>query len=159
MTAFELQDSLVEEIKLLLKDFRHPARNKKNNDIEEFTKYNVFAQELPLIVEDSKEHFPYVIVRILEGRIPGEEPVQEVSTLLIVGAYDKSLNKQGHRIVLNVINKIIERFRKDPMLDHKFMAKPEMEWAIQDEDIYPQYIGAIQVKWITRTFKKEDSYS
>ena len=124
MVATFLQDDLVEELKTIFKDFR------LKNPMGELSEINVFPQELPIpapttppeeseaapelleegLVEDTdpvkvEDPYPYAIVRIEDGEIKTIDGEQTITTLVILGVYDDSLKNQGHKDILNMIQK------------------------------------------------------
>jgi hypothetical protein len=159
MTAANLQDALVKELKQTLKDFRHLAPKQRGIQGEDQRiEYNVYAQDLPEKLLAEKGAFPYVIVRVQEGKFESKE-TQEVTTLLLVGSYDSKLEPQGHRQVINIIMKIVERFRKNPLLEKYYMAEPDIRWNLQEEDTRPIFFGGIIIRWKIKAIEKEDIYA
>ena len=159
MTATNLQDVLVKELKEVLKNFRHSTQKQRGIQEEPIRiKYNVYAQDLPEKLSGEKSAFPYVIVRVQEG-VYEDEKEQEVTTLLLIGTHDDGLIPQGHRQVLNVISKIVERFRKNPMLAEYFIAKQDIRWNLQEEDTRPIFFGGLLIRWKIKAIEKEDKYA
>lgn len=175
MVATFLQDDLVEELKKIFENFRL-----KNPD-GETSKINVFAQELPILPPtippaegtdpvlleegladtdpaDVEDPYPYAIVRIGDGEIKNIDGDQAVTVLIILGVFDDALNNQGHKDVLNMIDKITERFRKNAILAKKYECQHPIQWTLQEEQSYPYYVGGIALTFSTLQIRREDPY-
>lgn len=144
MVASHLQDALVEEVKEILKDII-------TQDIsgERVEGVNVFAQQLPVFRAnegDTSKTLPHAIVELLNGTTVGEEP-WTVTVGIHLGVCDTDRGNQGHRHVMVMIQRIIDRFISDPLLDDRYLAQPEMEWALDTETLYPEYYGGVCIKF------------
>ena len=178
MTPFFLQEEIISELKNnIFKDFVLCSIDKDGNRAEG-KQLNVYSQRLPLrktIVEEYTQEelenglindqridddFPYIIVALNEGSIENESSAQEVSVLLYIGVYDNAENVNGHKDIINIIEKIYERFAKNPVLAKRYVFKYPMTWALQDEkedvDTYPYFFGGIEMKFETYAMVKED---
>ena len=115
MTAQILQEELVKEIGVIFRDdlFKDSAG--------EYIKMNVYEQNLPIRQgEDAPDPIPYVIVRVETGQAKGGVEPQEVFVTLLIGYFDDDAANNGHKGVLGIIQKIQERFMKEPMLAKQF---------------------------------------
>lgn len=167
MVALELQRDLVKEIRKITDGMRF--KSPKGEDIS----LNVFEQNLPMREikksglpdeeldeddEELQEQFPYMIVRLDSGKSESPEKAHMIKTILIAGIFDNSLKADGYKNVLNIFEKIRERFRKNPVLNARYIAGNEMAWALQDDDesTFPYFFGAMYMEWITAEFRRED---
>lgn len=158
MTAGNLQKELMKDIggifeKDLFKD-----------SLGKYGPLNIHAQNLPIREdEDAPDPVPYIIVRVLEGKVKGWVEAQEVQVMLILGCFDDDLNNNGHTTLLEIIQKIEERFLKNPILSKQFMflndEQHPFEWALQEEESFPYFFGAISMSFRTATIRKEDKYT
>lgn len=177
MVALELQHDLAEEIRSMFaeKMFKMPSGGQ--------TALNVFEQNLPMrgakqmrvpeVSEDEAELdevpeeygdeelndlFPYCIVKLDQGMSESSESTHDVSTKLIIGIYDDGMDAAGYKDILNVIEDIRCRFRRNPILNGKYMAKDKMEWALPDDDrdTFPYFFGALYLEWQTAEYERED---
>ena len=62
-----------------------------------------------------------------------------------------------------MIERVMERFAKDPLLSGQIMAVPidnnhMFNWSMQDEDTYPYFYGALEMAFYTPGFQREDRY-
>lgn len=48
---------------------------------------------------------------------------------------------------MNMIQDVVDRFVAEPLLNKKFRAEQDIEWAIQDEDTYPFYFGGVAISF------------
>ncbi len=166
MTALELQKDLAEEIEQILGNmlFKDPSGKQEH--------LKAYAQELPkreqtvsvgnLMPEEADEEdpYPYCIVKIDSGVINVVEGVQQIQTTLIFGIYDDGMESQGHQDIINIIHKITERFTKGPVLRDKYRMDDStgITWALDDEDRYPYYFGAVEMMWNAFFVGREDKY-
>ena len=79
-----------------------------------------------------------------------------VKLILIFGIYDDNQDAQGHKTILNLIQKIHERFFKNPILANKYTMIPGIKWTLQDDDTYPYYFGGVEMNWSILTVSQEE---
>lgn len=165
MTPSDLQDALCEEIKKVLSDMIFT--NPKGEEVEMQT----FAQALPHRLEsletpaEDEEYtgeedfqigdpYPYTLVMIDTGKIT--EPIM-IKMVLVIGIYDNDSKNQGHKRILNIIQKINERFTKNPTLKGVFcMSSDSFDFALPDDDTYPYFFGAVNMTWETAPYRREE---
>lgn len=154
MTATLLQEELCQELRTLFQN----ALFKDSNGIH--TKLNVFAQHLPIRkTEEEPDQIPYIIVRLESGTTKSATDPQEVAVMLLFGYFDDNLANNGQKGVLEMIQKIQERFEKEPMLSHQFMFQYPFEWALQEEESFPYFFGAASMTFQTAAIRKEDRFT
>ncbi len=176
MVATFLQDDLVKELRKIFEDF--PLKSPKGG----LSKVSVFSQYLPVpkpsmppledldpvLVEEGlaasnvaaePQPCPYIIVRVEDGKIDTIEGDQTIEVYLLIGVYDDDLNNQGYKDVLNIIQKIYERFSKNPILSRMYECVMPIEWAMQEEESYPYYVGGMSLNFITCPIRREDPYA
>ena len=72
MTALDLQDTLMEEVKEILKDIiTEDVTGRRISGV------NIFRQQLPVIVSDEEsasQFLPYAVIKILDGSTENEVP-------------------------------------------------------------------------------------
>lgn len=138
MTPYFLQESLKKEID-------HILENVKLKDINEgYVKIKTYNQFLPIGKTD-EEHFPYVLIRFKDGE--DDTSLGNCRLDIIIGIYDKNTEHKGYKDVLNIIEKIRQRFLKDRVLDNKYTCKFPMRYAVNEEDAYPFYFGGIETEF------------
>nr|DAX86220.1 MAG TPA: tail completion protein [Caudoviricetes sp.] len=158
MTVGNLQKELMKDIgNIFEKDLFKDSLGK-------YVSLNVYAQNLPIREdEDAPDPVPYIVVRVLDGKVKGWVEAQEVQVMLILGCFDDNINNDGHEILLELIQKIEERFLKNPILSKQFMflndEQHPFEWALQEEESFPYFFGAISMSFRTATIRKEDKYT
>lgn len=165
MTTFFLQENLKKELERTLKNIKL----KDPNNPGSYTNVSVFEQALPKMTivydseseeieeDESEEPYPYVIIKLDSGKIVDENELITVN--LYIAIYDDDLSNNGHMDILNIIQAIYERFRKDPMLANKYYATEDMEWVLLEDDLYPYFHGAARMEFRTRIYKKEDHFA
>lgn len=170
MTPTNLQDDLVEELKRIFEPFAYKAPCDIEDEPEETVRetagqprykrvpLNVYPQSLPVQESDEDaDPVPYLIVRLSGGSDPGgESSVNTVKLVIIIGIWDDDLSNQGHRDVLNIIQKIYERFSKDPCLNRRAAYTGDWNWALQEDGYFPYHFGACSMSFNIAAIRKED---
>lgn len=145
MTAAEFQRELIGEVEKILRDIQT-----QNTSGELVTGVKGYEQMLPIVEddeEDESQFFPYFIVKMGTGKTEDDESPWIVTTDIILGCYDNSAKTNGHRHILNMIQRICDRFAAEPLMNNKYRAEQNMEWALQDEDTHPFYFGGVEIKF------------
>lgn len=149
-TPFLLQDAIVCELQELFTDFELNGLDGKK------AKLNIYPQFLPAkSSEDDLEHFPYIIVRVLDGGILSKEDSATCNIGLYVGIYDEDTNHQGYKDVLNVLSRIERHFLARRFIDGGYVLSLPFDWSVYDEDIYPYYFGGVQMRWSLPAIQQE----
>lgn len=154
MTATMLQEEIVKELESIFRG------DLFKNSLGEYVKLNVYEQQLPIREdEDSPDPMPYIIVRLETGSTKSGTDPQEVLVTLLFGYFDDSPENNGHKGVLGMIQKVHERFEKQPMLANQFMFQDPFDWALQDEESFPYFFGAASMTFKTAAIRKEDKFA
>ncbi len=142
-TPFFLQEALVDEIKALFAGFE------TENAAGELAPLNVYPQSLPEKEdEDDSAHFPYIVVRILDGGIDNEDEGASCRIVFVAGIYDSNPNYQGNKTILNILQKMQTHFFKKRIIAEKFKIEYPFKWQIYDEeDLHPYYFGGAETNW------------
>lgn len=167
MTPLDLQDDLVAELKELFQPFLYKVPmdledlDTEDGEAAASTKrvpLNVYSQALPVQQSDEEEDpVPYLIVRLSSGEDHGgESSFNTVKLVIIIGIWDDALDNQGHRDVLNIIQKIYERFSKNPCLNHRSVYTGEFNWAAQEDGYFPYFFGACSMSFNIAAIRRED---
>ena len=156
MIPVMLQDELVEEIKGLLSNnlYKKPGTKKK-------VPINVFPQSIPVNeTDDEDDPVPYVIVRLNSGKDAGtRDSNHAVKLVVIIGIWDDNRNSQGHRDVMNIIDKIYERFQTNPNLNGVAVHSGEFNWALQEDGYFPYFFGACSLDFHIAAVRREDKFA
>lgn len=170
-TPLFFQKALVEEIRRITEGmlFQNPAGG-------ELLQLEVFAQSLPIpgrkqaadhdapyetidYVDAEPEsavfQCPWCIVKIEQGSIPEINGYQNVEVAIGFGIYNPDSDNKGHEELLNLIQKIYQRFACDPLLDRQYTCTGAFEWALQEEDTYPYFFGAIGTAFKFMGYQRE----
>lgn len=156
MTPLDLQDELVEEMSRILDGYTYKTPGGERIPI------NVFSQNIPLNeTDDEEDPVPYMIVRLNSGEDDGtRDSFNTVSVVVIVGLWDDALDLQGHRDLMNIIQKVYQRFQATPYLRNKKAAYAgEFKWALQDDSYYPYNFGACHMKFNIAAVRREDEFA
>jgi len=142
VTPTLLQDHLVEVVKTVI------GSMKLNNSKNENSIINVYPQYLPSKKgQNDRAHFPYVLVRIIDGEDSTEELPSLCKIVFIIGIHDDDTNFQGYKDVMNIIEKIRQHLLKKIVFDNKYSLEGQVKWAVNEEDVYPLYFGGIETTW------------
>lgn len=119
-------------------------------DGERHVGVNVYKQFLPKAVnddEDVSQFFPYAIVRVGEANTPDDFTPWLTTVDILLGVYDADEYMGGHDHIAVMIQRIVNRFSQEALLDRKYRCEPAMDWAIQDEDTFPYFFGLVELKF------------
>lgn len=173
-TPLFFQKALVEEIKKITSDMRF-----QNPGGEELLELSVFAQSLPIpgrkqdagnqeeyqsieySVSETEEavfNCPWCVVKLEGGSIPEINGFQHIEVSICFGVYNPDKDNKGHEELLNLIQRVYQRFACDPLLDRQYTCSGEFEWALQEEDTYPYYFGAITTTFKFMGYRREMIY-
>lgn len=178
-TPLYFQKALEKEIGNIAKDMLF-ARPRKAGEKKELAHIKVFRQSLPIprrkepeslpddcrgtidYVDGEEEEpvlqCPWAVVKIDGGSIPSINGMQTVKAAVCFGIFNDSEDNNGHEEILNLIQRVYERFAKDPVLDCQYTCQGEMEWSLQEEDTYPYFFGAIALTFTFTGFRREFDY-
>lgn len=126
--------------KELEKEFQEKIQNNYENSKNEKQKINIYRQNLPPNSTDTAI-YPFISIKILDGTY--KEQKEEVRIGLLVGIYDDDETFKGADTLLNLIEKT-----KQILLQRRTFGAYELQnldWDIPEEDIYPFFIGGIEV--------------
>lgn len=152
MTPSILQDSLVSDLKEELKGFL--LKNAKGETVN----FNVYPQNLPSKKEQNDtDHFPYIVIRVMEGEDQDEISDNTCKIDFIIGIYDDNDNYQGYKDVMNAISKIKQRLLSKLNYNNQFSIIYPFKWLIHDEDTFPYYFGGIETNWTMPKVTMEDN--
>lgn len=175
-TPLFFQQALTEEIKVITNGMLFHAPKKK-----ELVPIEVFPQSLPIPVYGENESSetnnymnsldyensqiddpvfkcPWCIVKLVEGNIAGINEQQSIQVAICFGVFNDDTHNQGHFELLNLFQKIYERFAVNPILDGQFTCTGVFDWALQDEETYPYYFGAITTGFKFMGYRREIKY-
>ena len=93
--------------------------------------------------------FFHISLRLSEGKTEDDDSPWLVTADIILGVCENDKDVPGHEHIMVMIQRITDRFAAEPLLNNKFRAEQDMEWAVQDEDTYPFYFGGVEIKFRT----------
>ncbi len=165
MTPKELQDALTIEIEKILKDIICKTKN------GEFTGIKAFRQKLTrkrhnisngqIMPEENETEYPFFIVRVEDGKVNMLEGTQKISTAIVFGVFEDDPSCQGHLVITTMIQRIMEYFTLNPVLDGKYQMdiRDGMVWVLDDGEDHPYYYGSMIMSWDTFFVRREDRYA
>lgn len=152
MTPQDVQDAMAAELAALFAD--DIAKDQSGTAKAP----HIFTQELPDPSETEEkpgDRCPYVQIIVGNGKNP-EGDAATVAVTLIFCICDDDISKQGHRIILHMIQLVAERFGKTPLLKPAAIRTGEMEWTLPDDQPMPLYLGGMALTFSIPGFVKED---
>ena len=60
---------------------------------------------------------------------------------------------------MTMIQRITDRFAKEPLLNRKYRAQEKMSFALQDDDTYPFYFGGVEMRFSVPKMGRSDGWS
>lgn len=174
-TPLLLQEELVKEMRRITEGmmFLKPRGNRERVPL------HVFSQSLPIpmgsiitpAIQESETidymeeemdepvfNCPWCVVKISTGKIPGINEMQEVEAAVCFGIFNDDTKNQGHQDILNLIQKTYERFSRNPILAGQYTCTGSFEWALQEEDTFPHYFGAIGTTFMFQGYRREINF-
>ena len=102
-----------------------PMRDAKQMRVPEVSEDEAELDEVPEEYGDEElnDLFPYCIVKLDQGMSESSESTHDVSTKLIIGIYDDGMDAAGYKDILNIIEDIRCRFRRNPILKRQIYGK------------------------------------
>lgn len=147
MTPILLQKALQKEMKEITKNILLLTPKGKMETLK------IFPQRLPIRNrKEELEPYPYCVVQVISGDI---KDTHIITIILRIGIFHDDNNAEGHEELLSIIQSILERFGKNPILDRQYICEKEKKWEIADEDTHPYYYGGILLKFKTAFFDLE----
>ena len=140
MNARELQTAIKEDLEALFSDtvLKDPPEEKPGT-----AKISVFEQELPIRDANADDPYPYIIAKLDTGGIDTPTDPHKVNVILLIGIYDNDRRNQGHKTVLEIIERIQTHYEKNPTLSGgTFQFTDPFKWVLQDEPSWPYFYGA-----------------
>ncbi|MDD3251767.1 MAG: hypothetical protein PHV18_04310 [Lachnospiraceae bacterium] len=171
-TPFFLQEALREDIGRMLEGnlFKNP-----DPAGDPYIPMSIYGQNLPLPVAGTEEpsqamidytddmisdpvyNCPWCLVKIDSGEVKGPNEPQTVVVAICYGIFNDDRQNDGHKDILNLIQKTYERYATEPTLSRSYRCKQDFEWSVQREDTYPYYFGAISMTFEMTGIKLERS--
>lgn len=149
-TPFLLQDALIKELKDLFSDYKF------KNSAGEPVKLKIYPQSLPgKTRKDDPKHFPYIIVRVLDGETTSETDAATCKIALIVGVRDEDPQYQGYKDVLNILSDLEQHLFSKRVIDDRYVIQHPYDWTLHSEDTYPVYYGGAQTTWMLPGIRQE----
>lgn len=135
-TLIDLETSLAAEFEALF------AGRTFTNSLYNSVPLNSYVHALPVrrgndettLDEDVPE--PYIVSEITGGNKSSDDDAHTVTVAVVICVCDDNTARHGHQDILLIIHSILERFGKNPVLDGRFIMKPNIEWTLSDEDTY-----------------------
>lgn len=158
VTVNSLMDAMKDELTKLFKEFRF--KNEAGDDVG----FTIFKHDLPIPEgEDDPQPFPYIVVRAPDGGSTSPESEETARIILVFGIYDDTADNQGNQDVLIAIERVRERFEKNPLLNGKYRKlcsdKYPFRWTIDEEAPFPYFFGGVEMTFAIPHYELEDKYS
>ncbi len=157
MTPIILQKELKKELEELFAGFYSSA------DAEfKVRSVSVYEQNLQLEMENEEmdgDKIPYIIVRLSEGELTQWDDTEQVKVILVFCTSDSDMKRDGYKDCMNMIQKVKERFLKNPQLGAYFNMELPMAWAIQEDESYPIYYGGMELNFACPAIRRESAFA
>lgn len=134
-----------------------------SSDYQKRKKLNFYAQDTPINQTESGREIdpcPYIIVRLNTGADEGSRDSNNVvNVILIIGLWDDAVDVQGYRDVMGIIQKIYDRYHKDPMLMNQFMYAGNFNWKMQEDNYFPYFFAACSLDFYIPAVRRENAFT
>lgn len=119
---------------------------------------SIFEQVLPIRDSAGEDPFDYIIVRLDTGGVDNPRDPHKVNIILLIGVYDDDKLNQGHKTVMEIIERIQDHYEQQPTLaGGTFQFTDPFHWALQDEPSFPYFYGACNLAFHTYAPRTEGS--
>lgn len=119
---------------------------------------SVFEQELPIREGGGADPYPYLIVRLDAGGVESPRDPHKIDVILLAGVYDGDRRNQGHKTVLELLERVQDHYEAHPTLGGgAFRFTDPFQWTLQDEPSYPYFYGACRLAFNTCAPRTEGS--
>ena len=176
-TIFHCQQALAKEIEKLTTGmlFEDAASGKAGREI--LSPMRMYLQNLPIAAfdvgpledeeasesieyqslqtEDALRAAPWCNIKIDSVTTAGPNTEQLVKFAIIFGVYDSGIGCKGHEGLLNLFQRVTERFMKDPLLAHAFRNDNELKSEISEENTVPYYFGVTQTGFFIKSPERD----
>jgi len=98
-------------------------------------------------IEDALQRFPWCKAAIVNVSVKEPNGDQIVTFELNVGLYDSSLTKTGHRGILNIYDRIYQRFAADPFLESQYCNTGKFSLDFERDTQWPYFYGYITTEF------------
>lgn len=175
-TPLLFQKALAREVERIAEDMLFQVPRKEGKSAKT-ARIRAYCQNLPIqraeILDDNLErdsidyiekeeapvfHCPWAVIKIDGGTMEKTGNKQAVRTAVCFGIFNDSEENKGHEEILNLIQRIYERFAKEPILDQQYVCQGEIEWAMQEEDTHPYFFGAMSMTFEFTGIGRENPY-
>lgn len=124
---------------------------------------HIFKQDFPIrkfkAEEKEDDLFPYCVIRVEDGT---SASLQTIDIVLTFGIYEKSEENNGELRILNLIERVCQRFLNDRVIGGKFRLDYDapIRWGLpkDEKSTYPYFYGLVEMTWDSFFETKEDSY-
>lgn len=150
MTINDFVTSMVKEVEEIVKDLSFL-------DIrEEAARMKGYPYELPVRAvqagwdtaeeaQNEEELFPYFLVQVDEINYEDEEAQAKVWILFAV--YDSSQEMEGWKTITTAVERVINRFRVNPVLEDYYYCERKMKAAYPDTGDWPHFFAGVEMTW------------
>lgn len=148
MTPRLAQSALADEMRKLFEGKKYAGQEGRKE-------LNVFEQDTPIPqgddddVDTDRANAPYVVVQMDGGAVNTPDNPQMVDFTLVICAFDRGADRQGYQDVANIKEDIVQRFCTAPYFGGAYTIQYPITWAMQMDDTYPYYYGAVLLKCTT----------
>lgn len=158
MTAFEAQRAMKDTLAVLFENVQFC------NETGELSNVNFYLQDLPVQQDDVDDisTVPYQIVRLVDGAQQTWDGNHAVDLIVIICVFDNGDGQAGYQDVMHQIDMILDRFSRNhyfgavslpadaaPTPAYKkrwrFEVAENIQWAVDDADAWPYYLGAVKL--------------
>jgi hypothetical protein len=153
MTCPELEDALVEFIAMNT----HELRYRSNAEAGEKIAPHVYCAFIPRnqvgdVIPGEITTYPAIIIRAKQG--VQATAYERVTVEFLIGTFDDSLDQQGSRDCLQLIERIKQRIRESNIIRTRFPIRMPLNWQINkrasagptgDYNSFPYFFGEIQI--------------
>jgi hypothetical protein len=152
MTIFELEDALVEFITANTSEMRFRS-NEQTTELAQPRVYSGYVprDEVGAINAGDISTYPAIIVSAQGGTQEELDGFDSVTVTLTVGCFDDSLDQQGYRDCVNLVQRLKDRFCEAGIIRERFPLYAPITWRLNPRggagatNVYPYFFAEMTV--------------
>lgn len=152
MTIFELEDAVVEFIGQNTSEMRFRSNEQSGATVPPRV-YSGYAprDEVGAINAGDISTYPAIIVSAQAGNQTEMDGFDEVTVGIIVGCFDDSLDQQGYRDCVNLVQRLKDRLCEINIIRERFPVRPPIVWKLNPRgregatNAYPYFFAEMTV--------------
>lgn len=157
MTPLDLQTELIAEMQALFADQLFHQPREKITEPDVMVPMTWYQQMLPM--QDGykwDKYVPYGVVQLKKAEHQQEDEPMDVTAILIFCTFNDSKDNTESMAILNAIEKVRQDLFTKRILAGKYSVRLPFRWQMEDEEVWPYFVGGVETHWALPIIAPED---